>query len=90
MNRFDKLCESILAKNLKKGDTIKNTNPDCEHAGSEGEVEDIVKLPEKESDKVKNKHNMPGNLIKYKATKDSKNVNKGDTLYKTSDQLDKK
>lgn len=89
MRNFDKLYESILAKNLKKGDKIKNTNPDCEHAGSEGEVEDVEKLPNKSDSSVKNKNNMPGKLIKYKVKNDGKNYKKGDTLYKTADQLDK-
>lgn len=90
MNRFDKLYESILAKDLKKGDEIKNTNPDCEHAGSEGEVESIEKLPNKSDKSVKNKNNMPGRLIKYKVKNSGKNFKTGDTLYKTADQLDKK
>jgi len=90
MKQFDKLYESILAKNLKKGDKIKNTNPDCEHAGSEGEVESIEKLPHKSDKSVKNKNNMPGRLVKYKVKNAGKNYKAGDTLYKTADQLDKK
>ena len=37
---FKQYFESILASKLKKGTKVKNTNPDCEHAGSEGEVVD--------------------------------------------------
>ena len=88
---FDKLFEAIMARDVKKGDKIKNTNPDCEHKGSEGEVEAVVDLPEKGSKDVKSKHNMPGKLVKYKVTNtDGKNYEKGDTLYKDPSQLDKK
>ena len=90
MRSFDKLYESILAMNLKKGDKIKNTNTDCEHGGSEGEVVDVEKLPNKSDSSVKNKNNMPGRLVKYKVNNSGKNYKKGDTLYKTADQLDKK
>lgn len=79
-----------LANTLKPGDKIKNTNPDCEHYGSEGEVEDVEKIPEKGSSKVKNKHNTPGRLVKYRVTNDGDEYQSGDTLYKTSDQLDRK
>jgi hypothetical protein len=79
-----------LANSLKPGDKIKNTNPDCEHYGSEGEVESIEKLPEKESDKVKNKHNTPGRVVKYRVTNDGDEYEPGDKLTKTGDQLVKK
>lgn len=78
-----------MSSTLKKGDKIKNTNPDCEHAGSEGEVEDVIKLPEKGSKGVKSKHNIPGRLVKYKVTNDGDEYEKGDTLYKTGEQLKK-
>jgi hypothetical protein len=78
-----------VSSTLKKGDKIKNTNPDCEHAGSEGEVEDVIKLPEKGNKSVKSKHNMPGRLVKYKVTNDGDQYQKGDTLYKTGEQLKK-
>ena len=77
-----------MSSTLKKGDKIKNTNPDCEHAGSEGEVEDVIKLPEKGSKSVKSKHNIPGRLVKYKVTNsDGKEYEEGDTLIKTGEQL---
>lgn len=78
-----------MSSTLKKGDKIKNTNPDCEHTGSEGEVEDVIKLPEKGSKGVKSKHNIPGRLVKYKVTNDGDEYQKGDTLYKTGEQLKK-
>ena len=53
-------------------------------------VEEIIKLPHKGDGEVKNKNNMPGRLVKYKVTNDGKNYQKGDHLYKTGDQLDKK
>ena len=90
MEKFYKFYEATLARNLKTGDKIKNTNPDCEHAGSEGEVEDVIKLPHKGDKEVKNRNNMPGRLVKYKVTNDGKNYKKGDHLYKTGDQLNKK
>ena len=88
---FKQYFEAVLAGRLKKGDKIKNTNPDCEHAGSEGEVKDIVDLPLKGSKQVKSKHNMPGKLVKYKVTNtDGKNYEEDDTLYKDPSQLTKK
>jgi len=77
-----------VSSTLKKGDKIKNTNPDCEHAGSEGEVEDVIELPEKGSKGVKSKHNIPGRLVKYKVTNSNgKEYEEGDTLIKTGEQL---
>lgn len=77
-----------LARDIEKGDKIKNINPDCEHHGSEGRVEDIVNLPEKGSKRVKSKHNMPGKLVKYKVTNtDGENYESGDVLYKDPSQL---
>ena len=91
MTRFNKLYEALMANDLKKGDKIKNVNKDCEHAGSEGEVENVVDLPQRGKDQVKSKHNMPGKLVKYKVTNtDGKNFEKGDTLYKDPSQLNKK
>lgn len=88
--RFNQYVES-LARDLKKGDTIKNINPDCEHHGSEGEVQDVVDLPEKGSKDVKSKHNMPGKLVKYKVKNtDGENYEPDDTLYKDPSQLRKK
>jgi hypothetical protein len=88
---FNKIYEATLARNLKPGDKVKNTNPDCEHAGSEGEVEAVEDLPERGNNLVKSKHNMPGKLIKYKVTNtDGENYEPGDKLYKDPSQLDKK
>jgi len=81
----------MLAKDIDKGSRVKNVNPDCEHHGSEGEVEDVIDLPEKGSRQVKSKHNMPGKLVKYKVTNtDGKNYEPGDTLYKDPSQLKNK
>ena len=87
---FEKFFIEALAKELKPGDKIANDNDECEHAGSEGKVLDVVKLPKKGCKDVKNKNNMPGRLVKYKVTNNGKNYEKGDTLYKTADQLSKK
>jgi hypothetical protein len=90
-DRFQQYYEATLARNLKPGDKIKNTNPDCEHAGSEGKIEDIIDLPERGNKQVKSKHNMPGKLVKYRVTNtDGENYETGDTLYKDPSQLDKK
>ncbi len=79
-----------MSSTLKKGDKVKNINPDCEHKGSEGEVEDVIKIPEKGSGDVKSKHNTPGRLVKYKVTNhNDKDYEEGDTLYKTGEQLKK-
>lgn len=89
-SKFDRLVTEVLASKLKKGDEIKNDNDECEHSGSEGKVISVDKLPKKGCDGVKNHNNMPGRLVKYKVTNDGKNYEKGDTLYKTADQLKKK
>ena len=52
-------------------------------------MEEIIKLPEKGSKGVKSKHNIPGRLVKYKVTHDGDEYQKGDTLYKTGEQLKK-
>ena len=90
MKSFKQFFTEVLAADPKKGDKIKNTNRGGEHADSEGEVEDVVKLPHKGDKQVKNGNNMPGRLVKYKVTNSGKNYDKGDHLYKTADQLDKK
>jgi len=87
MKSFKQYFTEVLSSDLKRGDKITNTNDDCEHADSEGEVVDVVKLPKKASSQVKNKNNIPGRLVKYKVTNSGKNFDKGDVLYKTGDQL---
>ena len=90
MKTFRQYLAEVQAKDLKPGDKVKNVNGDCEHANSEGEVEAVVKLPHKGDREVKNGNNMPGRLVKYKVTNNTKNAEEGDHLYKTADQLDKK
>ena len=85
---FKQFCEKRIA--FKKGDTVKNVNPDCEHSGSEGVVVKIEKLPEKGSNKVKSKHNTPGEVVKYKVKNNGKTYENGDELTKTKEQLKKK
>lgn len=70
-----------MARDVHKGDHVKNVNPDCEHSNSEGDVEKIEKLP-RISD-GKGGTNMPGRLIVYRDEKTGKR------LKKTADQLKK-
>ena len=68
---------------------IKNINPDCEHYGTKGKIKKIIKRPEVGSDKVSNKHNIPGNDVEYEVTNDTKTAKKGDRLRKSLDQIKK-
>ena len=72
----------VLASDLHKGDHVKNVNPDCKHVGTEGEVEEIEKLPTIKDGK--GGKNMPGRLVVYR------DEETGKTLKKTADQLNKK
>lgn len=72
--------EPITSK-LKKGDNVKNVNPDCKHYKSGGEVEKVEDLPEVKDGK--GGENMPGKLVVYKDEKT------GRKLKKTGEQLDK-
>lgn len=85
--RYDQLVNEILKRDLKVGDRVKNINPDCEHYGSEGIVKKISSRPEEGSDKVKNKHNIPGSDAEYEVTNDTKNADSGDKLKKSLEQL---
>jgi len=78
---FRQYVSEVMARDLHKGDHVKNVNPDCEHVGSEGDVEDIVKLPK--VDDGKGGENMPGRLVVYIDKKTGKR------LKKTADQLKK-
>jgi len=78
---FRQYVSEVMARDLHKGDHVKNVNPDCEHVGSEGDVEDIEKLPK--VDDGKGGENMPGRLVVYKDEKTGKR------LKKTADQLKK-
>lgn len=89
MDQFDTLVNEILKKDIKVGDKIKNINPDCEHHGSEGVIKKVIRRPEVNSSKVKNKHNIPGSDVEYEVTNDTENAGKGDRLRKSLDQLKK-
>mgnify|MGYP000096896203 FL=1 len=88
--QFDQLVNEILKKDIKVGDNIRNINPDCEHHGTEGKIKKIKRRPEEGSNKVKNKHNIPGNDVEYEVTNDTTNASKGDRLIKSLDQIKKK
>ena len=88
-DNFERLVNEILKKDIRVGDDIKNINPDCEHHGTEGKIKKIIKRPETGSDKVSNKHNIPGSDVEYVVTNNTKNAKKGDRLRKSLDQLDK-
>lgn len=78
---FRQYVAEVMARDVHRGDHVKNINPDCKHVGSEGDVESVEKLP-KISD-GKGGKNMPGRLIVYKDEKT------GRRLKKTADQLKK-
>jgi len=88
MSVFNKKVNEILEKTkldaneLKFGDLIRNTNPECVHSGSEGRV--IKVCPMKDGTGV------VGNLIRYIVSNKGKNFKPGDILDKTEIQLDKK
>ena len=88
MSVFNKKINEILEKTkldaneLKFGDLIRNTNPECVHSGSEGRV--IKVCPMKDGTGV------VGNLIRYIVSSKGKNFKPGDILNKTEIQLDKK
>lgn len=77
---FKQYVSEVMAKDLHKGDHVKNINPDCKHVNSHGDVEDIEDLPEISDGK--GGKNMPGKLIVYK------DKNTGRKLKKTADQLE--
>ena len=88
MSVFNKKINEILEKTkldaneLKFGDLIRNTNPECVHSGSEGRV--IKVYPMKDGTGV------VGNLIRYIVSNNGKTFKPGDILDKTEIQLDKK
>lgn len=75
---------NIQANELKKGDIIKNINPQCLHNGTEGKVTRIKKN--------NGKGGVSGATVCYKVTNDPKNSGKynGKELEKTEIQLSKK
>jgi hypothetical protein len=85
--KFDILVNEILRKDVKVGDDIENINPDCEHYKTKGKVKKVVSRPEENSEKVKNKHNVPGSDIEYEVTNSTKNAEPGDKLKKSLDQI---
>lgn len=88
-DQFDRLVNEILKKDVNVGDDVKNINPDCEHYGTKGKIKKIIKRPEVGSDKVSNKHNIPGSDVEYEVTNDTENAKKGDRLRKSLDQIKK-
>tara|TARA_B100000700_G_C14483982_1_gene596443 strand:- start:270 stop:545 length:276 start_codon:yes stop_codon:yes gene_type:complete len=80
-NRVLSEIRTPITSKLKKGDDVKNVNPDCKHYKSEGEVERVEDLPEISDGK--GGENMPGKLVVYKDKKT------GRKLKKTGEQLDK-
>lgn len=74
---------NIKANELKRGDSIKNINPDCVHSGTEGIVTKIKKN--------KGKGGVCGRTVFYKVKKDSKHNGKflGKEIEKTEIQLAK-
>jgi len=60
----------------KMGDRVMNTNPGCQHYGSEGVVMNIDDLP-----------NGVGKVVTYIVTNNGSTFQPGKTLIKTMDQL---
>ena len=58
------------------GDIVNNVNPQCNHFGSMGIVQDLINLP-----------NEMGTLVKYTVTNSGDTYSPGDVLTKTMDQL---
>ncbi len=82
MFTFRQYVSEVMARDLHKGDHVKNVNPNCKHSGSEGDVEKVEDLPE--IGDGKGGKNMPGKLVVYK------DEDSGRKLKKTADQLEKK
>ena len=88
-SKFDSLinlyCENtnLVANELKKGDYVKNINPQCKHSGTEGSVVGVLKM--------KGKGGICGNKVKIKIKKDPKHKGKfvGKEVEKTEIQLAK-
>lgn len=74
---------NITANELKKGDKIKNINPDCVHSGTEGIVTKVKSN--------KGKGGVSGKTVFYKVSKDPKHKGKynGKEIEKTEIQLSK-
>jgi hypothetical protein len=70
-----------ITSELKPGDKIKNTNPDCKHYKSKGKVEKVTDLPEVSDGK--GSKNIPGKVVHYTDEKTGKK------LKKTGEQLEK-
>lgn len=67
---------------FKKGDTIVNNNPECDHYKSKGIVTDVKNIKGK-------KGNIVGKKVCYKCTNKGNKWKQNDTLEKTTDQLTK-
>jgi hypothetical protein len=74
---------NLVANELKKGDKVKNINPDCQHCGTEGKVVKTVKR--------KGKGGICGTTVIYKVQKDPLHNGeyKGKSIEKTEIQLKK-
>lgn len=74
---------NLDANELKPGDKVKNTNPECVHAGTEGTVTKVKKH--------RGKGGVCGNTVFYKVKEDPKHKGKfkGKEIEKTEIQLNK-
>lgn len=74
---------NLVANELKKGDEVKNINPDCQHCGTEGRVTKVIKH--------KGKGGISGKTVLYKVEKDPLHKGKyaGKSVEKTEIQLKK-
>lgn len=66
---------------LRPGDLVVDTNPECKHYGAAGVVKKVHK--------IKQGKNIVGNKVEFKCKNQGKNWHKGASLQKTEIQLQK-
>lgn len=74
--------KSVKPNELKKGDRVIDTNPNCKHYKSKGIVTAVKKIKGK-------KGNVVGNKVEYKCTNKGSCWKRNDKLEKTEVQLGK-
>jgi hypothetical protein len=72
---------NVCANELKKGDKVKDINPDCKDHNAKGKVKKI--------NKIKDGKRIAGNVVEIEVENEGKNFKKGDKIKKTEIQLRK-